>query len=421
MNHELSGAPEALSDADRTATTQATAAMSPTRPPRPPRVLMVLEGPYPTARGGGAEAQVRTLAGAMRTRRRRVTVLAPLNPDGPQASVSRIDGVPVCRLRYPRLRLLGGPTLWLVLAAFLYSRRRHYDVWHVHVARSWAVVCAMLARVLGKRVVIKVSGSWDLERGALAPNGGALARLPYHLLMRADGWQAISQRIATTLNGRGIPPSRIAAIPNAVDTERFRKVLHPSCADARFIFIGRLVEEKGIPTLLEAFADITETFPGARLLIVGTGPLLDTLKFRASALDIDDAVVFAGHREDIEALLSSANIGVLPSRFEGLSNALLECMASGLPMVASRISGNEDFVRTGENGWLFEPGDRAGLARCLAAAAALTPEQRRAMGECARTTVAGKAGVDKVLASLATLYSGESTVVAATNISERRA
>lgn len=422
MNHEFSRPPEVLGDVDRTATVPANAATRPmVRPERAPRVLMVLEGPYPTARGGGAEAQVRTLSGAMRTRGRRVTVVAPLNPEGPQARVSRVDGVPVCRLRYPRLRLLGGPALWLVLAGFLYTRRRHYDVWHVHVARSWAVVCAMLARALGKRLVIKVSGSWDLERGALAPDASALARLPHHCLMRAHGWQAISQRIATTLHARGVPAARIAAIPNAVDTQRFRKVLHPSCADARFLFIGRLVEEKGIPLLLEAFADITATYPGARLIIVGTGPLLETLKLRASALGIDGAVVFAGHREDIEALLSSANIGVLPSRFEGLSNALLECMASGLPMVASRISGNEDFVQAGENGWLFEPGDGAGLARCLAAAAALAPGHRREMGERARATVARTAGVDQVLASLSMLYSGDWTAIPAAITSERRA
>ncbi len=384
------------------------------------RVLMAVEGPYPSARGGGAEAQVRTLTAAMRARGQRVTIVAPLTPDGPQAAVSRVDGVPVCRLRYPRLRLIGGPVLWLELAGFLIARRRHYDVWHVHVARSWAVVCALLARRLGKRMVIKVSGSWDLEHGALAESAGWLARLPCRSLLRADGWQAISERIGMALLARGIPASRITAIPNAIDTARFRQVEHPACADPRFIFIGRLVEEKDIATLLEAFADVTAIHRNARLTIVGTGPLLDSLVSRASALGIADAVVFAGHRDDIEAMLAEANIGVLASRFEGLSNALLECMASGLPMVASRISGNEDFVRSGENGWLFEPGDRAGLAGRLAAAATLSPGQRRAMGECARATVARKAGVDKVLDSLAALYAGDGAALPATRISRRR-
>jgi glycosyltransferase involved in cell wall biosynthesis len=75
-------------------------------------------------------------------------------------------------------------------------------------------------------------------------------------------------------------------------------------------------------------------------------------------------------------------------------------------MVASRISGNEDFVRTGENGWLFDPDDEDALARSLEAAAALTPAQRLAMGENARATVRRQAGLDEVLASLMQLYRG---------------
>ena len=373
---------------------------------RPLRVLMVLEGPFPSARGGGAEAQVRTLTAAMRSRGQRVTVVVPLTPDGPQATVSRVDGVPVCRLRYPRIRLVGGPMMWLALSRFLVHRRRHYDVWHVHVARSWAVVCALIARRLGKRMVIKVSGSWDLEHGALAPHAGHWHRLTHRHLLHADGWQAISQRIGATLLARGIPAARIAAIPNAVDSARFGHITHPSGNGARFLFVGRLVEEKGIPTLLEAFADASALHRDARLTVVGTGPLHASLRAMAAALGIADAVVFAGHRDDIEAELADANIGVLPSRIEGLSNALLECMASGLPMVASRISGNEDFVRQDENGWLFEPGDRVGLAACLVAAAAIAPEQRRAMGECARATVARLAGLDNVLDRLAAFYAG---------------
>lgn len=418
MNRAWAGTHAAVGDAENSAVA---VAAGPLPAPRTMRVLMVLEGPYPTARGGGAEAQVRTLTGAMRARRQRVTIVAPLNPDGPQAGISRVDGVPVCRLRYPRIRRLGGLALWLALAGFLVGRRRHYDVWHVHGARSWAVVCTLLGRALGKRVVIKVPSTWDLAHGALAPSTGPFADLPYRCLLRADGWQAISQRIAATMRTRGLPPSRIAAIPNAVDTQRFRTVSPSSCQDVRLVFVGRLVEEKGLFTLLEAFADLVANHPGARLLIVGTGPLREALEFRSSTLDIEREVTFTGHRDDIEAVLAQANIGVLPSRFEGLSNALLECMAAGLPMVASRISGNEDFVCHGDNGWLFEPGDRAGLAACLAAAASLPPAQRHAMGERARATVARKAGIDPVLHSLAALYAGDVNALAAIATSPRSA
>lgn len=385
------------------------------------RVLMVIEGPYPPERGGGAEAQVRTLTRAMHQRGMQVTVVAPLAEHAPQAELSHVDGVSVFRLRYPRLRLIGTVALWLALARFLYRHRDDFDVWHIHVARQWGVICAWLGPWLGKRVVIKVSGSWDLDRGALAPDSGWRGRLVRRILLRADAWQAISQRIAATLLSRGVPQARIAAIPNAVDAARFLPPVRPSNHPMRLLFIGRLVREKNLPTLLAAFADIAPRHPDATLTIVGTGSQRANLEADVQALGIADRVSFTGHRTDIEALLAQATIGVLPSRMEGLSNTLLECMASGLPMVASRISGNEDFVRPGENGWLFEAGDRNGLATCLSAAASLDPEQWHAMSEAARATVIRQAGLDNVLNRLVALYDGEPSPAATVAVPNRSA
>lgn len=375
---------------------------------RAARVLMVLDGPYPSDRGGGAEAQVGLLSAAMRTRGQGVTVVTPMAGGGPMAPVSRVAGVPVCRLRYPRIRWLGGPCLWLVLAMFLHARRRHYDVWHVHVARSLATVCALLGPLLGKRVVIKVSGSWDLEQGALAADPSLSGRIVRRCLRRADAWQAISRRIAATLARRGMPGERIAEIPNAVDSDATGAgPRHVRDDDRiRLVFVGRLVEEKDLPTLLRAFSDAVATAPRLQLTIVGSGPLEDALIALADELALGARVSFTGHLDEVRPVLANGDIGVLPSRFEGLSNSLLECMAARLPMIASRISGNEDFVRHGENGWLFEPGDRAGLTAVLRAAAATDAATRAAMGASARETVIRQAGVDAVLRRLRSVYEG---------------
>nr|WP_255783757.1 glycosyltransferase [Lysobacter chinensis] len=378
---------------------------------------MVLDGPFPSDRGGGAEAQVGLLAAAMRKRRQRVTVVTPMAAGGPMTPVSRVNGVPVCRLRYPRIRRLGGPCLWLALAGLLFARRRRYDVCHVHVARSLAVVCSLVGPLLGKRVVIKVSGSWDLERGALAPDARLPGRIARLCLRRADAWQAISRRIASTLASRGMPPARIVAIPNAVDCGAIRATAGIASRSNRYgdgtrlVFVGRLVEEKDLPTLLEAFAEASAARPALRLAIVGSGPLADVLAAHADALAIADRVEFTGHVEDVRAMLAGADFGVLPSRFEGLSNALLECMAARLPMIASRISGNEDFVRDRENGWLFEPGDRAGLVAALLSATDTPDETRRAMGARARETVLRQAGIDAVLCRLRAVYEGRRDAV----------
>lgn len=373
---------------------------------RPLHVLMVLESSYPAASGGGAEGQVRTLARALKVHGQRVTVLVPRLRRGPQQKISRVDGVPVCRLAYPRIPLLGG--IWLAAATvlFLVRRRRRYDAWHAHIAHHQAAICAVLGRFLGKRLLTKVAGSWELESGTLAPGTGILNRLAYYGLLHTGTWQAISRRMATTLAARGIPESRIVAVPNAVNTQRFAGIRREAGAPARFIFIGRMTEEKSLDTLLDAFADLAHAHPDSSLVLVGAGALEQQLKDQALHLGLGGRVRFAGHRDDIETLLADANVGVQCSRIEGLSNTLLESMAAGLPMVASRISGNEDFVRQGENGWLFEPGDREGLARCLAAAAALTPDHRNAMGEEARATVTRQAGVDQVLSRLMALYCG---------------
>jgi glycosyltransferase involved in cell wall biosynthesis len=374
---------------------------------RPPlHVLMVLESTYPSPHGGGAEAQVRTLARALRARGQLVTVLTPLMATGPQQRIGRVDGVAVCRLSYPRLRLIGGFVLWCRLILFLWARRRRYDAWHVHIAHHLGAVCALLGRWLGKPVVVKVSGWWELEHGALAANPGVLARIAFHCLRHADAWQAISKRIAAELVKKGIPASRIFAIPNAVDTVRFRKNVRTPGVGPRFVFIGRLVHEKGLDTLLDAFVDTLHRCPDAHLRIVGTGPLESMLKLRATELGIASQVEFSGHREDIETLMADADIGLLTSRIEGLSNTLLECMSAGLPMIASRVSGSEDMVRPGDNGWLFEPGDRGALAACLAEAALLPLERRQWMGARARETVERQAGLDSVLDSLLVLYRG---------------
>ena len=371
---------------------------------RPLHVLMVLESCFPSPRGGGAEAQVRTLAGALRAGGHKVTVLTPLTSNGPQQAVGRVDRVPVCRLRYPHLPLLGGPLLWLRLALFLWMRRGRYDVWHVHIAHHLGAVCSLLGSWIDKPVVLKVSGWWELERGVLAGDAGPVARVAYRCLLRASAWQAISTRIAASLADRGVASARIASIPNAVDTARFGGIVRTAPLTPRFVFIGRLVAEKGLDTLLHAFVTALRSCPDARLRLVGTGPLAPSLAALASELGVAGNVEFCGHRDDIETVLSDADIGVLASRIEGLSNTLLECMAAGLPVIASRVSGSEDLVRTGDNGWLFEPDDRDALASCLVEAAALPIGQRLAMGVRARVSVEQHAGLDRVVDSLVSLY-----------------
>jgi L-malate glycosyltransferase len=370
------------------------------------RVLMILESNFSQQGGGGAESQVRSITLGLRRLGHKVAVLTPMFPWGPQVAVERSRGVPVGRLRYPQIKVIGGVIMYLRFAGFLWKNRNRYDAWHAHIGHYMAAITCLVGDWLDKPVVLKLSGSWEREQGLLAPGRGPFARLLGGWLKRATTVQAISTRIAAELVRDGFPAERVLVLPNAVDTARFELRARPRGEGARLevVFVGRLVEEKGLTTLFDAWARAFAQRGQARLRLVGGGPLEQPLKEQAAALGVAHQIEFLGHRDRVEDVLAESHLGVLTSRVEGLSNTLLEFMSCGLPMVASRVSGSEDFVKAGRNGWLFEVGDVDALARCLSEAAALPGEKLAELGRNARTDVEAAAGMARVTGRLTKLY-----------------
>src|SRR5262249_42375587 len=117
--------------------------------------------------------------------------------------------------------------------------------------------------------------------------------------------------------------------------------------------------------LLQAWHLVHKEFPGARLIVAGAGPLQAQLAWMVKALHIEDSVEFVGLQSDIPAVLRQGSIATLPSRWEGMPNAVLEAMACGLPCVATRVSGTEDIITHGVNGLLVEPEDYQAMAQAL--------------------------------------------------------
>jgi glycosyltransferase involved in cell wall biosynthesis len=375
---------------------------------RPVRILMVLESDFTPKGGGGAESQVRTLTRHLVREGLPVAVLTPLLADSPQVTAQRIGRVPVGRLRYPRWPIVGGALMSLRFAAFLLGRGRRYDAWHVHIAHHMGAVACLVGPLLGKPVIVKVSGWWELEKGVLARDRGLLASAAFQLLKRGTAFQAISTRIAGELERHGIPADRIVVLPNAVDTSRFSARRAPRAPGAPFtaVFVGRLVAEKGLPTLFEAWARAFAGRKDVRLRLAGDGELEGELREQARRLGIADEIEFLGHQDRVEDIIATADVGVLPSKIEGLSNTLLEFMASGLPTLASQVSGSEDFIVTGRNGWLFPVGDVEALTAHLGAAAALSPAALEEMGRRARADVEAASAVESVVSRLLALYRG---------------
>ena len=183
---------------------------------------------------------------------------------------------------------------------------------------------------------------------------------------------AISRAIETDLTARvGLPAHRVARVASAVSVstvnrrdsaERLRATLDIP-GDARVIgTVAQLIPRKGHATLLRAFADVTRRQPDLWLVLFGRGPREAPLKRWAEQLRLSERVVFAGFRDDIAALMPGLDVMVHAAAREGLGVAVLEAMAAGVPVVATRVGGVPDIIDDGLSGLLVRPGDTAAIA-----------------------------------------------------------
>jgi glycosyltransferase involved in cell wall biosynthesis len=181
---------------------------------------------------------------------------------------------------------------------------------------------------------------------------------------------------------KGVP---IRVIPNGVDLNTFQAPQR-DWNKAQLLFVGRIVYQKGLDLLLEALSELRHL--EWELNIVGDGPRRKLLEAQAARLGIGERVNFLGWqpREALPGLFHGATLFAYPSRHEGMPNAVLEAMASGLPVVATQIPGNEELVREGKTGLLVKTEDSAGL-RVALENLITDPQRRRQMGAHARRVV----------------------------------
>jgi glycosyltransferase involved in cell wall biosynthesis len=205
---------------------------------------------------------------------------------------------------------------------------------------------------------------------------------------RADAIVSISEAIRTELLGAGFDPQRIHSLPNGVPVPTTSWRPRPGWQPApRAVFVGRLAPEKGLDTLVDAWPGVLARHPKARLTLLGEGPERARLEGQVERLGLNGAVELPGATADPGALLREADLFVLPSREEGMSIALLEAMALGVPLVASAIPGNQHLVQDQALGRLAPPGDPDALGRAILEQWA-DLDRAASMGRAARRRVA---------------------------------
>ena len=129
--------------------------------------------------------------------------------------------------------------------------------------------------------------------------------------------------------------------------------------------VGRLDPIKDQATLVAAFSRLVARHDSLRLLLVGDGPCRRSLEEQVARLELDDRVTFLGRRDDVSELLRAMDVFVLPSLAEGASNTILEAMATGVPVVATRVGGNPELIEEGETGFLVPRRDVTGLSAAI--------------------------------------------------------
>jgi len=213
----------------------------------------------------------------------------------------------------------------------------------------------------------------------------------------------------------GISPEKLHVIHNGVDLQHFhpshraalrasaRAELGIGAAEILFVFVGSGFARKGLDAAIRALGDCSD--PSFRLAVAGRDR--DAARFAALAAERTPGarVQLLGGRDDVRPLYAAADCFILPTRYDPFPNTVLEALAMGLPAIVGRRSGAAEIMRHGENGWICEPGDVAGLAQLMRAAASVAADETRnvAMGAAARST-AERYGIDDMAGKLTQLY-----------------
>ena len=298
------------------------------------------------------------------------------------------DGVQIVRL--PVTGLLPAWSFLFSLLIWACINRRSFQIIHAHNA-AMGVISAIVAALTGKKVIVKIPSLKYVQYLTGRNVSGRLRR--WILTRKTDRFIAVSTEMRRALLHAGIAREKLALIANGIELTSHcnttegapRQQIAGESHRPVVLFVGRLVKEKGLERLLTVWASL----PGHEqmtLMIVGDGPLKEGLECQTKNLRLLASVRFLGHQAEVAQFYSVADVFVLPSITEGMSNALLEAMAAGLPVVASNVGGNKDVITHQQSGFLVDWDDTRLCARVLMTLCS-DRELRQRIGNSARRQI----------------------------------
>ncbi len=336
-----------------------------------------------------------------------VGVLVPRR--GPLSDAFEELGFPVGVVHYHALRwpnpLRYLQTLWTLRS---WVKKTQADV--IHLNHQWLIEFAVRAgQLTGCPVVCHVRNLLsEAEIQGLQP-----------WLAEAEAIVGVSHAVVDRLLTSGVPRNKVHLIHDGIEMDKlaavypagaFRQELRLSPSVRLVGVVGRVVPEKGIEDFVEAAATVLKRTSNVRFVVVGddaeSGSYIEFLKNRAAALGVESHINFTGFRRDVPAILQDLDLVVLPSRSdmpEGLPNSVLEALAAGRIVVATRNSGVPEVVHDGVNGLLLDCDDVPALAEAMERALTLPEQGRLWMQEAARQSVQDRT-IENQVRQLGELY-----------------
>lgn len=317
---------------------------------------------------GGAERQLALLSSELKKRGHQIQILTrQISAELPLQEL--MEDVPIRRLQPTGLGKLANALIIPRVITYLFAHQNEYDVIHCQSIGPISIACIISGQILNKPVVLRVAGSGNIVRQPVLKKVSLYTKVIRRYIVSPRIWRGLlnqantiivlSQELIEEAASQKIT-APIHLIPNGVDTNLFfppapadtvalRKHLGFSRKNPILFSIGRLVAGKRFDVLLNAMPQILREYPDCLLIIAGTGAqqiddVEEELGQQVKSLGISNHVQFIGAINNVVEYLQAADVFVFPSAKEGMPNAVLEALATGIPIIASRIGGVTDIV-----------------------------------------------------------------------------